>query len=33
MNQIKFDFQGPAEWRGGIDLGPGNYISKKELPV
>ncbi|MEA3187260.1 MAG: beta-galactosidase [Chthoniobacter sp.] len=33
LNLIKFDLQGPAEWRGGIAQGPDNYILSKELPV
>jgi len=33
MNAIKFDLQGPAEWRGGIADGPDNYILSKNLPV
>lgn len=32
-NMIKFDLQGPAEWRGGIAQGPDNYAFAKELPV
>jgi beta-galactosidase len=30
---IRFDVEGPAEWRGGIAQGPGNYILERELPV
>lgn len=33
MNLIKFDLQGPAEWRGGIAVGPDNHILSRELPV
>lgn len=33
MNLVRFDLQGPAEWRGGMAQGPGNYILSKELPV
>ncbi len=33
LNLIQFDLQGPAEWRGGIAVGPDNYILSKELPV
>jgi len=33
LNSIKFDVQGPAEWRGGLAQGPDNYILSKELPV
>ena len=32
-NMIKFDLQGPAEWRGGIAQGENNYILSKDLPV
>lgn len=30
---IRFEMEGPAEWRGGIGQGPDNYILSKELPV
>lgn len=33
LNLIKFNLEGPAEWRGGIAQGPGNYILSKDLPV
>ena len=33
LNKVKFDLEGPAEWRGGIAQGPGNYILARELPV
>jgi beta-galactosidase len=33
LNTVKFDLQGPAEWRGGIAQGPNNYILARELPV
>lgn len=33
LNLVKFDLQGPVEWRGGIAQGPDNYILAKELPV
>jgi hypothetical protein len=36
LNLIKFDLQGPAEWRGGIAQSPDrpdNFILSKELPV
>ncbi len=33
LNMIHFDLSGPAEWRGGIAQGPGNYILSKDLPV
>lgn len=32
-NMVKFDLQGPAEWRGGIAQGKDNYVLSKELPV
>ncbi|MEO5564594.1 MAG: DUF4982 domain-containing protein, partial [Chitinophagaceae bacterium] len=33
LNLINFALSGPAEWRGGMAQGPGNYILSKELPV
>lgn len=30
---VKFDLQGPAEWRGGIAQAEDNYVLAKELPV
>lgn len=33
LNLINFSLAGPAEWRGGIAQGPGNYILAKSLPV
>ena len=33
MNMIEFSLKGPAEWRGGIAQGPGNYILSKSLPM
>ena len=33
LNEINFSLSGPAEWRGGIAQGPGNYILSKTLPV
>lgn len=36
LNLIKFELQGPAEWRGGIAQSPDrpdNFILSKELPV
>jgi hypothetical protein len=33
LNIIDFSLKGPAEWRGGIAQGPGNYILAKSLPV
>jgi beta-galactosidase len=33
LNLIKFDLQGPAEWRGGIAVGGDNDILSRDLPV
>ena len=33
LNLIEFTLNGPAEWRGGIAQGPGNYILSNTLPV
>ena len=33
LNLIEFTLSGPAEWRGGIAQGPGNYILSSVLPV
>jgi beta-galactosidase len=33
LNLIEFELRGPAEWRGGIAQGPGNYILSNALPV
>ncbi|MFT7775062.1 glycoside hydrolase family 2 protein [Roseateles sp.] len=33
LDMVKFALDGPAEWRGGIAQGPGNYVLSKELPV
>lgn len=33
MDLVKFDLSGPAEWRGGIALGPDNFILNHSLPV
>ncbi len=32
-DMVKFDLQGPAEWRGGIAQANDNYVLAKELPV
>jgi len=32
-NMIRFALSGPAEWRGGLASGPGNFILAKDLPV
>jgi beta-galactosidase len=33
LDMVDFRLDGPAEWRGGIAQGPGNYILKTSLPV
>jgi beta-galactosidase len=33
LNMVNFTISGPAEWRGGLAQGPGNYILAKSLPV
>jgi beta-galactosidase len=33
LNLVNFALTGPAEWRGGLAQGPGNYILAKSLPV
>lgn len=33
LNMVNFSLNGPAEWRGGIAQGPGNYVLAKQLPV
>jgi len=33
LNMIEFKMDGPAEWKGGIAVGPGNYIGAMTLPV
>lgn len=33
LDTVSFEVQGPAEWRGGIAQGPGNYILARALPV
>jgi beta-galactosidase len=33
LDTVRFDLQGPAEWRGGIAQGPNNHILARELPV
>lgn len=33
LDRVKFTLDGPAEWRGGIAQGPGNFVLSKELPV
>ena len=33
LNMISYKIAGPAEWRGGMAMGPGNYILAKTFPV
>jgi len=33
LNEITFDLEGPAGWRGGIAVGKDNFILAKTLPV
>ncbi len=33
LNLVKFELEGPAEWRGGIAQGPDNFILSRSLPV
>ncbi|MBE7172120.1 MAG: DUF4982 domain-containing protein [Williamsia sp.] len=33
LNMISYTLQGPAEWRGGMAIGPDNYILSKNFPV
>ncbi len=33
LNTVVFSLSGPAEWRGGIAQGPGNFILAQTLPV
>lgn len=33
LNMINFSLEGPAEWRGGMAMGPDNYIGAKSFPV
>ena len=32
-DMVHYEIEGPAEWRGGIAQGPGNYILAKDFPV
>ncbi|MEO6229811.1 MAG: sugar-binding domain-containing protein [Ferruginibacter sp.] len=32
-NMINYSLDGPAEWRGGMAMGPGNYLLAKSFPV
>jgi beta-galactosidase len=33
LNMINYTLDGPAEWRGGMAMGPDNYILTKNFPV
>lgn len=33
LDMIHYSLDGPAEWRGGMAMGPGNYILAKSFPV
>ena len=33
LNMINYTLDGPAEWRGGMAMGPDNYILAKSFPV
>lgn len=33
LDTVKFTLAGPAEWRGGIAQGEGNFVGARELPV
>lgn len=33
LNMITYTLNGPAEWRGGMAMGPDNYILTKSFPV
>jgi hypothetical protein len=33
LDMIHFKIDGPAEWKGGMAQGPGNYILSKDIPV
>lgn len=33
LNSISYSLAGPAEWRGGMAMGPGNYVLTKTFPV
>lgn len=33
LNTINYSLDGPAEWRGGMAMGPGNYVLAKSFPV
>lgn len=33
LNMIHYSLEGPAEWRGGMAMGPDNYVLAKSFPV
>lgn len=33
LNMVSYSLTGPGEWRGGMAMGPGNYILEKTFPV
>jgi len=33
LNMINYTLDGPAEWRGGMAMGPDNYVMTKSFPV
>jgi hypothetical protein len=33
LNMVNYTIDGPAEWRGGMAMGPDNYILTKSFPV
>ncbi|MFT4092755.1 MAG: DUF4982 domain-containing protein [Niabella sp.] len=33
LNMVHYKIEGPGEWRGGMAMGPDNYILKKDFPV
>ncbi|MEI6950866.1 DUF4982 domain-containing protein, partial [Paraflavisolibacter sp. H34] len=33
LDMVRFELDGPAEWRGGMAQGPDNYILSQNLPV
>ncbi|HEY1021061.1 MAG TPA: DUF4982 domain-containing protein, partial [Flavisolibacter sp.] len=33
LNRINYSLSGPADWRGGMAMGPGNYVLAKSFPV
>lgn len=33
LNMVSYKLTGPAAWRGGMAMGPGNYVLEKTFPV